>query len=347
MKKRTSDNKTQEHQGSFVLGVDGGGTKTLAAIIDFNGVLCGIGQGGPSNYDDLGMEIVRENIAEAISQARNMAHLGETRFASAFFGMAGVVTEKDRSAIREIVSGIQTVDIHHTDIDHDCRAAHAGGLSGRPGIVLITGTGSSCFGQNAEGIKWLSGGWGHLISDEGSGYWLGLQALRVTAQVADRRVGYSPLYELVLNFLHLTDAREIMHRLYVQGLSRQQIAQMAPMVLEAAQNGDQAAIRLVDQAAKDLAVCVEAAARQLNFLSGGCEIVQTGGLVNAGDIYLHPVQSAIQQKIPGARFLKPDLPPVFGACILALKSHEILIDEKITESLDQAYKAQSFGGKHA
>jgi N-acetylglucosamine kinase-like BadF-type ATPase len=347
MKKRTSLNKTQDHHGGFVLGVDGGGTKTLAAIVNFHGELCGIGQGGPSNYDDLGMEIVRGNISEAIQQARNIAGLDEAPFASAFFGMAGVVTDQDRSAIRQIVSDIPTVDIHHTDIDHDCRIALAGGLSGRPGIVLITGTGSSCFGQNAAGEKWLSGGWGYLISDEGSGYWLGLQAMRIASMVADGRTGYSPLSDLVFDHLHLSDARELMHRLYVQGLSRKEIAEMAPMVMEAAQNGDQSALRVIEQAANDLAICVEATARRLNFLSAGCEILQTGGLINAGDIYLRPVRSAILRKIPGAQFSKPELPPIFGACVLALKSLGILIDEKITQSLRQAYAEQIIGGRHA
>lgn len=347
MQKRTSANKKQAGQDGFVLGVDGGGTKTVAAIVNFHGELCGVGQGGPSNYDDLGREVVRENISEAVRQARDMAGLGETPFASAFFGMAGVVTDQDRSAIRQIVSGIPAVDVDRAVIDHDCRIALAGGLIGRPGMVLITGTGTSCFGQNAAGAKWLSGGWGYLISDEGSGYWLGLQALRLAAMAADGRVEAGRLSGLVMDYLQLAEARELMHRLYVQGLSRREIAQIAPMVFDAAQNGDLAALQLIEQGAGDLAVCVEAAARQLAMLSDGCQIVQTGGLVNAGEIYLRPLRSAIMRKIPDAQFLKPELPPVFGACVLALQKTGILMDDQITQSLRQAYAKQSIGGTNA
>jgi N-acetylglucosamine kinase-like BadF-type ATPase len=251
--------------------------------------------------------------------------------------MAGVVTEQDRSAIRQIVSNLKTVEINHVDIDHDCRIALAGGLSGRPGIVLITGTGSSCFGQNAAGEKWLSGGWGYLIGDEGSAYWLGIQALRIASAVDDKRAPYSQLYDIVRSYLKLKDTRELMHRLYVQRLLRSEIAALAPMVIEAARHGDRAALHLLEQAANDLAVCVDAVARQLNLSSGVCEIVQTGGLINAGDIYLQPLRSAILQKIPGAQFSTPELLPVLGACILALQSLGIVINPKITKSLQQAH----------
>ena len=309
----------------------------MAAIVDTNGVLRGIGQGGPSNYDDLGVEAVQRNIAEAIQQARQKAGSGELPFSSAFFGMAGVVTEQDRSAIRQIALQLQVVDIDQTGIDHDCRIALAGGLSGRPGIVLITGTGSSCFGQNAAGDKWLSGGWGHLISDEGSGYWLGLQAIRIAAAVDDGRSPYSPLYDVVRSHLNLGNTRELMHRLYVQALSRSEIAAMAPLVIETARQGDHAALRLLQQAADDLAHCVAAVAKQLNFSSGKCEIVQVGGLLNSGDIYLQPLRSAILQKIPGAQFSAPELPPVLGACVLALQSLGVVINPAISKSLQQAY----------
>ena len=333
--KLTHINSKADHPG-FVLGVDGGGTKTMTAIADLNGELRGFGQGGPSNHDDLGAEIVGENIAAAIQQARKMAGMGDLPFASAFLGMAGVVTEKDRSAIRQIMLNLKVVDIDHIEIDHDCRIALAGGLSGRPGIVLITGTGSSCFGINATGDTWISGGWGHLISDEGSGYWLGLQALRITAGVDDGQIPHSLLYEQVRSHLNLSDTRELMYRLYVQGLSRAEIAAMAPLVIKSARHGDSAALRLLEQAADDLADCVFAAAHQLNLSSGVCEIVQTGGLLNAGDIYLQPLRSAILHKIPEACFSLPELSPVLGACLLAMQNLGITIDEHINQSLQKA-----------
>lgn len=111
----------------YVLGVDGGGTKTKAVIADEEGHVHGLGIGGPSNYDDVGMEKAKVGIAEAL-------------------WMAGVVSEKDRAVIHAIARELSLAADGNIDIDHDCRIALAGGLSGRPGIVLIAGTGSSCYG---------------------------------------------------------------------------------------------------------------------------------------------------------------------------------------------------------
>ncbi len=319
----------------FVLGIDGGGTKTSAAIVKLSGQLAGTGQAGPSNYDDVGAEAAEQNISAAIQQARAQAGLDDRPFAGAFFGMAGIVTERDRSAIREIARSLAVADMDRVGIDHDCRIALAGGLSGRPGIVLITGTGSSCYGRNAAGEAWLSGGWGHWISDEGSGYWLGLQAMRVASMVDDGRMPYSTLYDAVQGYLHMDDLRDLMHRMYVDGMSRSEIAAMAPLVIDAARAGDPAAVHLLEQGGKDLAECVLAVARRLNMLSAGCEIVQTGGLINAGEIYLQPVWSAILERIPNARISLPELPPVLGACLLAMQNIGVKVDKAITQSLQQ------------
>ncbi len=323
-------------QSNYVLGIDGGGTKTVAAIVETSGRLVAMAHAGPSNIDDIGAAAAQQNISAAIQQARQEAGLRDEPFASTFWGMAGIVTEYDRSAIRQIALNLNVADTHHIGVDHDCRIALAGGLSGRPGIVLITGTGSSCYGRNADGEDWLSGGWGYLISDEGSAYWIGLQALRVAIAVHDGRLQYSSIYDTVRSRLHMSELRELMHRLYVQGMSRSEIAAFAPLVTEAALQGDQAAILVLEQAGKDLAACVIAVAKKLRLAGAGCEIVQIGGLLNAGDIYLKPLRSEILRQIPGAHFTSPDLPPVLGACVLALQDLDIVIDQHITQTLKAA-----------
>ena len=324
-------------QSDFILGVDGGGTSTRAAIVDRNGKLVGMAQAGPSNYDDIGAAAAQQNIDDAIQQARITVGLGQQPFASVYFGMAGVVTEYDRSAIRQIARNLHVADANKIGVDHDCRIALAGGLSGRPGIVLITGTGSSCYGRNADGEEWLSGGWGYLLADEGSGYWLGLQALRTATGVHDGTLPYSALYDVVRSRLNLNELRELMHRLYVQGMSRSEIATFAPLVTESAQQGDGASIRILEQAGNVLAACVFSVAKRLRLTDNGCEILQIGGLVNAGDVYLQPLRSAIRKQVLGARFSSAELPPVLGACVLAMQALGIVIDQKITQTLKESW----------
>jgi N-acetylglucosamine kinase-like BadF-type ATPase len=317
----------------YVLGVDGGGTKTNAAILDEHSHLCGFGRGGPSNLDDLSLDVIQANISNAIHQACQMAGLASACFDSAFFGMAGVVSPRDRHAIQKIAEAMHLAPPEHIGIDHDCRIALAGGLRGRPGIVLIAGTGSSCFGMNAERESWRAGGWAHLLADEGSGYWLGLHAMKIAVASYDGRAKPSVLMELVKRHLGLTDMNEIMHRLYVVGLSRAEMAALAPIVLDAAAAGDAAAINLIQRGTQELADYVLAVAQHLSLASGNPEIVLVGGLFHSGEIFLQPTHQAILQRLPGCRIQQPEFPPVVGACILGLQALSLSMDDEQAHSL--------------
>ena len=302
----------------YVLGIDGGGTKTQAAIADDDGRVRGVGLGGPSNYDDIGAELTRAHIGQAVAAARARAGLEDVPFDAAFLGLAGVVSEHDHRAIRAIAGDLRLAPDERVGVHHDCRIALAGGLSGRPGIVLIAGTGSSCYGVNAAGRDWRAGGWGQLIGDEGSGYWLGVQALRCAVCAYDGRGAATPLESAVQRALGLDDMNAIMHRLYVAGMSRAEIAGLAPLVFAAAQAGDEVALGLVRQAAADLTACVVAVAGRLGF-DGGCEVALVGGLLQRSQLFERALDAALRARLPGCRCTFPELPPVLGAALLALQ----------------------------
>lgn len=301
----------------YVLGIDGGGTKTQVAIADEHGRICGTGIGGPSNYDDIGAERTGAHIAEAVARARDDAGITAYSFDAAFLGLAGVVSERDRAAIRGIAHNLGLAPPTRIGVDHDCRIALAGGLSGRPGIVLIAGTGSSCYGMNAAGEDWRAGGWGHLIGDEGSGYWLGIGALTAAVRAFDGRGPATVLRERVMNVFGLADANEVMHRLYVEGLSRAAIASLAPLVLHAAADGDAVASELLQRSADDLAACVVAVAQHLGVAAGPCEVALVGGLFEAGDALAAPLHDALQIQLPACHVVRAEQPPIVGACLLA------------------------------
>lgn len=320
----------------LVLGIDGGGTKTQAAVADFSGRLLGMGQGGPSNYDDVGVEKARQGIAQAVQAACTQASLVVQPFSAAFLGLAGVVSQADREVIRGIAMDLRLAEAQRIGIDHDCRIALAGGLSGRPGIVLIAGTGSSCYGRTANGQHWRAGGWGHLIADEGSGYWLGAQAMRAAVMSYDGRIPATRLLPKVLAALQLGEMNEIMHRIYAQGLSRSQVAGMALLVIEAAQEGDALALDLIQLGAQDLAECVLATARRLGLdAPPGCEVALVGGLLAAGEIIQKPLREAIYARLPDCKVTLAELPPVLGACILALQSLGVSVADGPAQQLQK------------
>lgn len=303
----------------YILGIDGGGTRTRAAIVNENGRFCGLGVAGPSNYDDVGAERAQANIAAAVAQAREKAGLAPRPFAAAFLGMAGVVSDADRRIIRQIARSLDLAPANCVGVHHDIHIALAGGLMGEPGIALIAGTGSSCYGRNADGQEWRAGGWGHLLADEGSGYWLGLNAMRCAVNAHDGRGPATALLETIVNTLALPHINDIMHRLYGRGMSRAEIAALAPQVIETAQNGDQVANNLLEQAARDLVHCVVTVARHLD-MAEACNLILIGGLMGVENGVVRPLTALLREQLPACQIRQPILPPVLGACLLGLTS---------------------------
>ncbi len=313
------------------LGVDGGGTKTQAAICDETGLILGVGLGGASGIDSVGAAGALTGIGAAVAAARSQAGIIAAPFDGVFLGMAGVVAEADRDIVRGVANRLQLGD--KVDVDHDIRISLAGGLAGRPGIALIAGTGSSCFGMNAAGTRWQAGGWGHLISDEGSSYWFGWNAIRLAAGACDGR-WQTTLLEPVLRQLGIQDIADLHYRLYTQGIGKAEIAAIAPLVMAAAATGDAMAQQLIRQGMHELAQMVAAVARNLGWAAAPCEVTLTGGLWRAGDTVLTPFRQALADLLPAARIVTPELPPVIGACVLALQAAGVVVDAAIAQRLN-------------
>ncbi len=310
--------------------MDGGGTKTQVALCDATGRILGAAQSGASGIDSVGAGAAAVSIAAAVTAARTQAGLASAPLEAAFFGMAGVVSESDRAIVHAVAQGLALAAAIH--VDHDIRIALAGGLAGRPGIALIAGTGSSCFGMNAAGERWQSGGWGHIVSDEGSSYWLGWNAIRLALGAYDGR-WQTALLGPVQQRLGLHDLVDIHQRLYTQGISKSEIAGFAPLLVEAAESGDASAQQLIRQGMYELAQMAAAVGRALGWADAPCEVTLTGGLWRAGDAVLAPFRTALGDRLPLARVVMPELPPVLGACVLALQAAGVCVDESVRQQL--------------
>lgn len=304
---------------NLVLGIDGGGTKTAALIMDPQGQVRGIGEGGPSTYGIVPAAELRANICAAVEAARQAAGLAQEPFAAAFLGLGNVVSEPDRQSVQTIAAELALAAPERIGVDHDCRVALAGGLSERPGIVQIAGTGTSTFGMNAAGQSWRAGGWGPLIDDEGSSYWLGLQSMRAAAMAYDGRGLPTLLAEAVAGRLALREMNELMNRLYAAEMSRPEIAALAPLVYQAADLGDRVAVDLVRRGCAAMADCAVAVARKLGLAEAPFELAVAGGQTNARDGLFGPLALAIHERLPACRVIHAERPPVYGAALLALR----------------------------
>jgi N-acetylglucosamine kinase-like BadF-type ATPase len=316
---------------NYYVGIDGGGTGTRAFLADAKGRIVGRGEAGLSNLHHASDDEVRAHLNTAFAAVFSKAGVRPEQCVSIFAGMAGVTTASTAARFEKLIRDCSLA--HATiGIDHDIRIALAGGLGGKPGIALIVGTGSSCYGRTAGGRTCQTGGWGALVSDEGSGYWLALHAIVAAIRMADGRSEESNLRARVFEWLGIDDVSQVLKRLYEDGISRTEIAAFAPQVLELAEGGDATALEILERGANELAQMVEANHRRLPTRPGP-ELAITGGLGTARTLYRQKLEAALRQLLPGVRINELYMSPTAGAVMLAMQQAGVEITENVLSNL--------------
>jgi glucosamine kinase len=328
-----------------VIGIDGGGTRLRAAIVSCAGELLGLGEGGSGNYHDVGADQVRTNIAEAVSQAWAAFDNSPREVSAIFLGLGSIVTREDQEAIREIVRELSLVPPDSIGVDHDLRVALMGGLAGATGIVLIAGTGSSCYGRDKQGYSWQAGGWGPTLDDPGSSYWLGRMAMIAAIRDYDGRGEATRLRDCVVDALELSDIRHILRRVELQGMKRSEVAALARLVTESAAEGDSVACQIIQEGTDELAQMVAAVAAKLAANNESIQpipVVVTGGLTAARQVFMNPLTQSLRRIAPTTVLRETFLPPVLGAALLAME----LAGERHTPSVVNRLEAEYSAVKH-
>ena len=281
--------------GNLVLGIDGGGTKTLAwlASKDANGAPVGIGRGGPGNFQAVGVEAALGNLATAVDAAFANAGVEPGPVAAAVVGLAGSDRDENRKILNDWAAERQLADCFR--VVNDALPIVAAGSPDGWGIGLISGTGSLCFGQTSDGQTARSGGWGYLIGDEGSAYALATAGLRAAAKAADGRGPQTSLTDGFLSSLDIVEPSELVRAVYAIAGDRARTASLASVVTEAAAAEDRVAQQIVDDGARELAVMVRAVARTLNLDSAPFPLALTGGVLCANAILRSRLEFHLQQ----------------------------------------------------
>ncbi|MEM9382400.1 MAG: BadF/BadG/BcrA/BcrD ATPase family protein [Planctomycetota bacterium] len=302
------------------VGIDGGGTHTRVLLVDGSGRRLGAGTSGSGNLHDVGAERLAQHVDEAWRAAWSEAGEAPRPADAVFCGMASVGTEPNRSTVRDVVArvGVGSLDAVHVDID--LVAALAGGLGGRDGIVVIAGTGSSCFGRDPSGRTFQSGGWGSLLDDVGSATWLGTQALVAAIRAHDGRGLPTLLERRVMEHFGLASMRELLPAIDERGgAERSARAALAPLVTRAAEDADGLARGLLVDGAHALGECVEAVWRTLDFGDGPVEVTLTGGLGENVPRYRDAFHRNVGERVTSAVCVLPRASNLVGAALVALE----------------------------
>ncbi len=277
---------------SLALGIDGGGTHTvalLAAATADKWTIVGRGTAGPSNLQVVGNERALTALDEAVNAAFRAAGIPRNSVACACLGLAGADRADDQIVIREWAERVGLAK--RVDVTNDAAILLAAGTPQGCGLALIAGTGSFAFGRSTDGWRARAGGWGYLLGDEGSAYAVVLAGLQAVARAADGRGPATRLTERFLKQLGLNQPQELIAAVYRSGRSRADLAALAPLVLEEAE-ADEVARGIVEREARELARAGETVVRQLRW-EGPIPLALAGGLLLGSEVYRQRVLDAL------------------------------------------------------
>jgi N-acetylglucosamine kinase-like BadF-type ATPase len=260
----------------LVLGVDGGGSKTLALAGDLHGQVLGRGVAGSSNFNFVGVEATAEALGKAMTAALANAHSEPQAVRAIVIGLAGAIEEADQAPIAAWAA--DRFPDAPTHVVHDTDLVLADGTPNGWGVAVISGTGAIVHGRNPKGETAYASGWGYLLGNEGSGYAIGHRALVAVVRGHDGRGPSTLLRDLVLAEWSLSRVEDLIRRVYGKGTSVADIAALAPLVEKAADSGDAVARAIAREAGIELALAVATVISRLRW-PGLIPCAQAGGVL--------------------------------------------------------------------
>ena len=298
-----------------VVGVDGGGTKTEAVIIDANQKVVGKGLAGPSNPLRVGIAAAAGAVREAIDHACASAKMRRNDLIAAQIGLAGARRRELRERMRETLTPLGVGEI---EVVTDAEIALYGATDGAPGLVVIAGTGSICCGINARRKRFCAGGWGPIAGDEGGGAWLARRALRAVAYASDGRGPDTALTDLACAYFHVTSADDLTTAIYAPSITNERLAGFGRDVVDAAKANDEVALRIVADGGTELGMSAVAVIRRLQMERDRFQIAHVGRVFeSAGDLMLDTLRAEVRKVAPRAYFEPPHFAPAEAAARMA------------------------------
>jgi N-acetylmuramic acid 6-phosphate etherase len=312
----------------WVLGVAGGGTRTVAIVANEKGRVLGRGESGPATQHTIGLAVATNAIRTAALAAIEDAGLVVPALSAAYFGLAGVDRPVDRQIMAAAIASLGLTC--KVQLDHESCAALAGATDGKPGVVIMADTGSVAFGEDAKGQRARAGGYGPLLGDEGSGYDIARKALAAALRAEDGRGPATLLVDRLRQRFMLDRMTDLINLVYGDPapLGRAEIASLTALVIDAAQEGDSIARELLRVAGRELGLAGAAVLQRLDWSGmASIPVTGTGSVFSAGNLLALPMQQVIRSQWPQVHFMAPRHTAAYGAVLLALRSLGITLEE--------------------
>lgn len=296
-----------------VLGIDAGATKTVCLLADEHGAVLGEGRGPGANLHVAGELAVEKVLHEVMEEA-----LGDRAVApvAICLGIAGVDREDEARIVRGIMRRIGFKA--RTLVVNDALIALVAGAGDAPGIVIIAGTGAIVYGRNAHGEAARAGGWGHMIGDEGSGYWIGREALSAVMRASDGRGPATELAPEILTHFGIKDISRLPRIVYDRDQPRTAVAALGPLVQRVSEQGDAVATRILERAAEELVLAARSVTTRLEMRGDAFAFFLAGSIFRIVPWLTAELPPRLVEVAPRSRAELLDTEPATGAVRLAI-----------------------------
>ncbi len=296
----------------YIISIEGGGTKSKAVIQDKDDKFTLEINGSATNPNSVGFDLSVKNLLKNIFDCTVKAGADKNDIAVIVIGTAGGGNPVASEQIRKTIS-VSLSDKTKISVTSDAAISLEGAFAGKPGIIVIAGTGSSVFGKDSDNNVYYAGGYGRLIGDEGSGFSIARRGLNLISKYFDGLTGNSQFILMAKNLLGITDRDKLTEFVYSKTAD---IASLTPLILKAAEN-DTASKNILTEESELLARQVESVCNKIN--PEFHQIVFTGSLIENENIYSDLLKKMIIELIPTVKFVRPQFTPVEGGILIAKK----------------------------
>ncbi len=301
----------------YVVGIDGGGSKTNAVIVGLDGGVLAESQGGPTNLMTVGVKAAVPIIFELIKSCAEKIHTEASTLSSVVIGIAGAGRAAERTEFLNallIFNQKKKFPLKQVRVETDARIALEAAFAGGPGVVVISGTGSIALYRTEDNKILRAGGWGKILGDEGSGFVIARDALNAIMRQTDGRGEKTILTQKAFDHFGVTSPEDLVAKIMNE---HPDIAAFVPKVFEAVAERDRVANAIIVKNANDLADHVRVLVMKSNprrMLS----VALMGGLLESENAYSKLVREKINHSLPQVVVQRPKFPAAFGAAIMAL-----------------------------
>ncbi|MBW4562526.1 MAG: ATPase [Mojavia pulchra JT2-VF2] len=315
---------------SYVLGIDGGGSKTVCVLMDETRQVISRGEAGASNYQSIGIEAAYKSIQSAIqATTEQVPNLTKPIEVSAIcLGLAGVGRAEDIEVVKGLVKELQdnkslpiswALTTSNIVICNDAFIALVGGIGHDVGIVVAAGTGSIVYGRNHQGITKRVGGWGYILGDEGSAYKIAIAGMQAALKAYDGSGIPTSLLEIFKVYLELPSIDGLIELIYRRNWGVTEIAALAQIVDLAAALGDEVANKIIDDAVQYLVTATSTVIDEIFSDRPVLEVVTTGSVWQGKSKMHERFTASLGKQFSEVKVISPKHEPACGAGFLALQ----------------------------